>query len=406
MRGEMESRSWGQPAVVVVGIDRDPGLQAARILAARGVPVIGIAVDRNHFGCRTNVCKEILYATDYDEIVTLLESIGPSFVERAVLVPCSDPAVERISPSRASLERWYHVPLPSAEVVTMLMDKSRFYPYAEDNGFSIVPTRILRSRIDAVEAAQTLAFPCVLKPSFRTATWVEHTSAKAIKVTSSDELLDLYNQCGDWAEELIVQEWIEGDDSYLYSCNCYFDATSRPLVTFIARKLRQWPPGAGDSSLGEECRRDEVLETTVRLFESVGYHGLGYVEIKQDAQSGRYYIIEPNVGRPTGRSAIAEAGGVELLYTMYCDLVGWALPDARTQSYGGAKWIYLRKDLQSALWQWRNGDLTPGDWWRSLRGPKVYAIWSLRDPLPFLFDLWITTKKVMGRIRSRLTSPS
>ena len=40
---------------------------------------------------------------------------------------------------------------------------------------------------------------------------------------------------------------------------------------------------------------------------------LGYVEAKRDVRTGRHYLIEPNIGRPTGRSAIAEAGGVELL---------------------------------------------------------------------------------------------
>ena len=68
-----------------------------------------------------------------------------------------------------------------------------------------------------------------------------------------------------------------------------------------------------------QSRDDVVLRETVRLFKSVNYRGLGYVELKRDERSGEYYIMEPNIGRPTGRSAIAEAGGVELLYTMYCD---------------------------------------------------------------------------------------
>jgi D-aspartate ligase len=159
-------------------------------------------------------------------------------------------------------------------------------------------------------------------------------------------------------------------------------------VTFVARKLRQWPPVTGESSLGEECRNDVVLRETVRLFQSVGLRGLGYVEIKQDERSGEYFVLEPNIGRPTGRSAIAEAGGVELLYTMYCDTLGLPLPDNLQQRYDGVKWISLRRDLQSALYHWQEGDLTLKEWWRSVRGRKTYALFSWTDPGPFFGDLY------------------
>jgi predicted ATP-grasp superfamily ATP-dependent carboligase len=109
--------------------------------------------------------------------------------------------------------------------------------------------------------------------------------------------------------------------------------------------------------------------------------------MKQDARSGRYLIIEPNIGRPTGRSATAEISGVELLYTMYCDAIGWPLPANLEQTYHGAKWIYLRHDLQSAFYRWRKGELTLKEWRRSWHGLKTDAVFSWRDPLPFLCDM-------------------
>ena len=72
------------------------------------------------------------------------------------------------------------------------------------------------------------------------------------------------------------------------------------------------------------------------LFESVDYRGLGYVEIKRDTRSDMYAIIEANIGRPTGHSAIAERGGVELLFTAYADAVGLPLPSAREQRYAAS----------------------------------------------------------------------
>jgi predicted ATP-grasp superfamily ATP-dependent carboligase len=301
-----------------------------------------------------------------------------------------------VSRHRHRLEEWYHVVLPEPDVVEMMMDKARFYTYAQEEGFPIPRTFVLASRADAEQAARQLPFPCILKPPHRSQGWAQHTKLKAFKASNAGEFLALYDRYKQWADVLIAQEWIEGTDANLYSCNCYFDAGSQPLVTFIARKLRQWPPETGQSCLGEECRDDVVLRETVRLFRSVRYRGLGYVEMKRDERSGKYFIMEPNIGRPTGRSAIAEAGGVELLYTMYCDALGWPLPSNLQQGYGGVKWIHVRRDLQSALHYWRHGELTLPEWWRSWRGQKAYALFSWNDPAPFVGD-------IQGAIRSCLS---
>ena len=130
-----------------------------------------------------------------------------------------------------------------------------------------------------------------------------------------------------------------------------------------------------------------MLQETLRLFQGISYRRLGYLEMKRDERSGEYFIIEPNIGRPTGRSAIAEAGGVELLYTMYCDSIGWPLPADREQQYTGIKWTHMRRDVQSAFYHWRYGSLTLRQWWQSWRGHKVYALFSWTDPGPFIGDL-------------------
>jgi predicted ATP-grasp superfamily ATP-dependent carboligase len=72
---------------------------------------------------------------------------------------------------------------------------------------------------------------------------------------------------------------------------------------------------------------------------------------------------------------------------MYCDAVGLPLPDNLEQKYVGVKWISLRRDIQSALYHWREGNLTLKEWWHSIRGPKTYALFSWDDPVPFLADL-------------------
>jgi len=380
-------QSSARPYAIVIGLDCMTGLQTARIYARHGVPVIGIAKNPKHYCAQTRIPERVYGTnTDNEALVRQLEEIGPDFDQKPVLVPCTDMSVHQISEHRDRLSPYFRFALPAHNTVKTLMDKISFYAYAEEHDLAIPKTRYLHNRADVEQAAQELTFPVILKPPIKTPMWEQQTKAKVFKVPSSEELVELYARCSGWADVLMVQEWIEGTDSDLYSCNCYFNNENEPLVTFIARKLRQWPPETGTSCLGEEIRNDEVLEESLRLFRSANYHGLGYVEMKQDRRTGKHYIIEPNIGRPTGRSAIAEAGGVELVYTMYCDLVGLPLPEDRVQTYQGVKWISLRRDVQSAIYYWRHGELTLREWFKSWQGKKAYAIWALNDPVPFFFD--------------------
>jgi D-aspartate ligase len=392
---------------VVVALDCITGLQTARILAARGVPVIGLAADRGHFCARTRVVDRVIEGpTSGDGLVAALERLGPELGDAAqggpaVLVPCSDDAVLAISAGRERLVPWYRFVLPAHDVVELLMDKIRFTEHARASGLAIPPTRILRNRADAESAAAELAYPAVVKPGLKSARWQASTRAKVFRVEDAADLLATYDRCSAWADVLIAQEWIDGSEAALYSSNVYFDRASQPQVTFIARKIRQWPVTTGTSCLGQEVRNDAVLDESVRLFGSVAYQGLGYLEMKRDARSGRHFIIEPNIGRPTGRSSIAERGGVELIMTAYRDALGEPLPAARTQHYRAVKWIYWRHDLQASLVAFRRGELSPRGWWRSVRGPKVEAVGSWRDPLPFLVDGWNTLATGVGRVVRR-----
>jgi predicted ATP-grasp superfamily ATP-dependent carboligase len=310
--------------------------------------------------------------------------------------------VATLSRARGTLADHFILPLAPDPVVQMLMDKISFARHAQVTALPVPRTELLSNRLDAERAADDMAYPCVLKPPVKSADWEKNTSAKGYAVDDAEQFLAVYDRVSAWVPVLLAQQWVRGGEDGLFSCNAYFDAQGQALVTFVARKVRQWPPEIGTSASGEECRNDEVLDATLQLFGGVRFHGLAYLEMKRDVHSGRLLIIEPNVGRPTGRSAIAEAGGVELVYTAYCDAAGLALPAAREQRYVGTKWLDLRRDAQAAVVANRRGELSWAEWARSLRGPKAHAIWSRRDPVPFAVDLVQATWKGRSKVASSL----
>lgn len=394
------SKQSHSPAAIVVGLDCLQGLQTARVLAARDIPVIGVAKDPKHFACRTRACQEVVIAdTGGDGLVERLVGMATQFTEKPVLFPCQDKNVDVISANRDALAEHYHVVLPPPDVVELLMNKASFYEHAQAHGLPLTPTMLLRELHDAERAAAELDFPVILKPSLRLREWSRHTKEKAFIVSDGPALLREYERHRPWTDVVIAQELIHGPDVNHFTCNAYFGEGGEPLVMFTTQKLRQWPPGTGQACLSREARDDAVVAGTLDVFRSVNYRGLAYLEMKRDERSGRYFIIEPNIGRPTGRAASAEAGGVELLYTMYCDALGLPLPAARTQLYTDVKWMHLVRDLQAAAYHVLRRELGIRDWWRSVRGPRTYGVLSLRDPAPFFAALWRVIPETLAAMR-------
>jgi predicted ATP-grasp superfamily ATP-dependent carboligase len=54
----------------------------------------------------------------------------------------------------------------------------------------------------------------------------------------------------------------------------------------------------------------------------------------------------------------------------------------------------------SAFYYWKNGELTVKDWYKSIKGKKFYAVYSLKDPLPFIAEIGTAFKVIFSMIFS------
>jgi predicted ATP-grasp superfamily ATP-dependent carboligase len=275
---------WRRPAVVVTNLEGFVGIQTARLMRRHGVPVVALSDRPRDPLSRTRSVDGVRRRPGRTRYTRVLGEIAHLFPARPVLMPCSDIAVAAVSAARAGLD--YHLVLPEHDVIELLTDKPRFLDHAQANGIPVSPFRVLHSRSDAEDVAAGLGYPVVMKPYRGTMAWNDRVGQKAVRVFDATRLLETWVLAApDYP--VLVQEWVEGGDDHLYSFNGYFVASGQPLATFIARKVRQWPPHTGMSSLGVECRNDVVLETALRLFASVPYRGFAYLEMKRDAQTGQ-----------------------------------------------------------------------------------------------------------------------
>jgi D-aspartate ligase len=375
------------PPAVIVGLDSLQGLQLSRILYDRDIPTIGVAKQPDYHTCRTRTCQEIIYCdTSSEELVETLLTLGRSLETKAVLYPCQDTNVLILSRFRDALSPYFHLVLPEHHIIESLVDKARFLEIAKQFDLDVPRTYVITKAEELEGVIAEASFPLLLKPPNRDFGWNRLTKEKAVWVSSGHDLKRLYEYFQPVTPTLLAQQWIEGPDSDLYTCNVYFSQRGEQLASFVSRKIRQYPPQIGQGCLAQGISDPQVADLAGRFFKHVGLRGFGYLEFKRESGTGRLVAIEPNVGRPTGRSTLAEASGVELHTALYRDALGIPTPPMTGQS-DGVKWMHLLRDVQSALHYLRRRELSLRDWFRSVRGRKVHAILSIRDPMPFVYSV-------------------
>ena len=404
----MAQGSRPKPSAVILGMNCN-GLSIARSLGRRGIRVIGIDQDKSLPGIYSRYCRplhpEFIGAPDSNssQWVEFLTALGQTFEEPSVLFPCSDAAVLLISRHREVLKTYYRYSLPPAPVTEALINKAATYNVARKLGIPCPNTFTVCGQDELQELAPRLSYPCALKPVY-THLWREQGSfGKLVVVGSQEQLSQAYRQVKERGLEVIVTEIIPGGDERLYALYTYFDHSSKPLVVFTKRKIRQYPIDYGIGSMHISEWEPRVAELGLRLMKGVEFRGIGIPEFKLDPRDSEYKLMEVNVrcGLPIG---LAAASGVDIPYLAYQDLIGDPVtPPGMFKE--GVKWICFEWDLFAFLDYKACGRLNWLQWIRSLMGKKTYAFFSWDDPIPFLVALKGFIKCLSQRALRRAAKP-
>jgi predicted ATP-grasp superfamily ATP-dependent carboligase len=294
--------------------------------------------------------------------------------------------------------------LPEPENIVRLIDKTEFALAALEADLPIPTTSVVRSKIELEVAGGRARFPCLVKPWRITPEWEAASNyRKAFWVHSFEELDKLYSKISAVEPRILVQDWIDGRDDDIFATFVYFNRQAQPLLSFNSRKLRQWPPLLGCTSATVPYPDRELEEHTVTILQRFGLRGLGSIEWKRDVRTGRWLIVEPTVGRCDLNSPVAMFWGLNFPYLAYCDAAGLPLPST-TRHPGRGCWIQEEYEVFSVLHYWRQRELTPASWWRSLNGKVQCAYWSWRDPMPGLKLLSAIVSRAMRKGLRRLAA--
>ncbi|HEX2974141.1 MAG TPA: hypothetical protein VHP11_17540 [Tepidisphaeraceae bacterium] len=113
------------------------------------------------------------------------------------------------------------------------------------------------------------------------------------------------------------------------------------------------------------------------------YTGPIKLDFKRHPGTGDFYLLEGNT-RFTLWNHLGAACGVNLPYIAWLDLLYGQSGLPSVEYLTGVKWLAFGNDLRAFARDYRpEGDLSWPRWLLSLRGRKVYNVFSWRDPWPF-----------------------
>lgn len=383
-RGHANSR---MPVAVVMNMFYT-GLGIARSLGERGIRVIGLSAHRGVYGNFTRYAQ-VRSCPDSREnperLFEFLMRLGHELEAPAVIFPTRDDDVLFLDRFRVDLSSRFSLSLPSTSALMACLDKWETFQLAKRAGVPAPATWKIEKPEDLPRVLAEVQYPCVLKPLsahyWRKAdNWTRLGSRKAIYVSSANQLTREYGRVAAADPRVVVQEVIEGGDDHLAVAACYMDLSGRLAGSFTAQKLLQVPDRFGTGCIVQTADCPELTSAAVRLLENLRFTGIAEVEFKWNSVSGEHQLIEINP-RPWDQHRLGHASGIDLVHIAYCELAGVAAPavENRRVHY---KWVaedVLFIALIRSLWR-RDGCFAA--FARLTIGRKIYAIWSVKDPLP------------------------
>lgn len=408
------------PSVTVTPMDCHMGLDIARTLNSTGIKVFAVDsfYDESAPGTYSKHI-EFLESPKYSEndgkdYISFLLEHGKTQPEKSVLFPLSDVHVLLISKYRDVLEDYFYFVLPGHDTLSRLASKDGLYDLANQFGIPTAKTVISKNAHDVERISAQLSYPVILKPT-QSANW--HTSeirsilkpgltsghAKVVVCDNPDDLVLTYEKISKIDPSLVIQEIIPGEDSRLFYFSFYLDRKSQPLGVFAGNKKRVIPIGFGSASYVHSYYDEYLITNGLKLLQASKYRGLGGIEFKKDPRDEEYKLVEFNT-RFGMWDGLGQRCGVDLAQIAYKDAIGIEVEPISTYKEG-VIWIDIQRDIRSAIANNQKGNLSIRDWLKSLRGEKMWAVYSKQDWKPgFIFTL-LLIKNIFKRWMNLETPP-
>ena len=253
---------------------------------------------------------------------------------RILLIATSDLYVKLVAEEKKILEKYYVFNYPDIELVNNLLVKEKFYDIYKDMGLDMPKTYIYpcnkNEDINKIKKYFN-EYPIIIKPSdgVEYHSLEDTTLAKVYKIHSEEELEKIIKKIENagYNKNLIIQEFIPGDDSALFDSVFYVGKDKKAkLATFAQIGLQEHTPtGIGNCTVlvngyDEHGYKEEIVYKLKEFIEKIGYQGFAEFDIKYDVRDNKYKVLEINP-RQSRSGYYLTACGYNLVKYLIDDLI-------------------------------------------------------------------------------------
>lgn len=219
---------------------------------------------------------------------------------------------------------------PDADLLKTLIMKEDFYKHYKNSCINI-PETYYYDCSKNTKFNKKMTYPVILKPS--NVIMYNHIDFegknKIYKVETEEELLNIIDKIksSGYKDILIVQDFIPGDDSYLFDAVAYVDKNYKvKLLTLAQIGLQEHSKAmVGNAAVlingYNEFGNSDVIEKQMKKFlEDIKYQGFCEFDLKYDKRDKKFKVLEINARQ--GRSSYYLAAlGYNLVKVLIDDLI-------------------------------------------------------------------------------------
>src|SRR5659263_335660 len=279
--------------VIVIG-GHVQGLGVIRIFGRKQIPCYVLDTTSINIAKYSKYCtKFIKFDQNQDFVHFLIEMCKKHDLNDWLLVPTDDNYVSILSNNKELLRKYYRVSVDDWNIIEKCYNKRITYQIVHELGLDMPKTYFPDSDKDLENIG--VDYPCIIKPAVMHKLYGQ-IKKKVLVCNDKNELISNYKKVLSYipADEVIVQEIIPGDSSNQYSA-CFFFNRTKPFVSLLARRKRQYPIDFGScTSFAETIKDPGFIESAKKILSRINYWGICEVEFKKDVRDGKYKFLEIN----------------------------------------------------------------------------------------------------------------
>lgn len=286
-----------------------------------------------------------------------------------------------------------------------LMNKQSADAIARRAGVNVPWTAEMSDRETFERLSEEAPWPCVVKPVFSHEWRERYTLERTFLAEDAERAASLLERPLADGFPMLLCQYVPGGDEDVEEAIVVRLADGSYPMHFGCRKLRQWPPGFGETAVGESSLLPETTEIAKRVLDEAGFVGVAGVEVKRDSNTGERWFIEANVRIP-GQWGLGDASGADASARLVGALSGCELgPSPLLRP--GVGMVLPEIDARVVLPALRAAPLRrrPALAFRLLRpywSARELGMFDPRDPGPGLALIRGGLRRRFERLRSRL----